>query len=139
MATAPVIVLIAKKGCPGCEMFAPDEQSKRAQGLPVNRQSQWEQVVQDPTIGSKYWSREFRTGIYTIEGIEYKFHIPDAFNYVLYVPRILVVKGPVYQTAFDLDTGAERSTSPIESIEYKGDMRADAIKKWLLEIYPQVA
>lgn len=132
MTTAPVLILIAKRGCPACEAFAPDAEGKQQQGYAPGQASEWEKLINDPAVGQRFWSREFRTGTYA----DGRRTVPDQFAYVQFVPKVLVASGPAYTAAFDLQTGTVKSNQPVETKQYNGEMRADAIKKWLLEIYP---
>jgi hypothetical protein len=136
--TDPVLVLIAKKGCGGCKYFAPDDEDKVEQGYQLGQLSEWERVINDPSVGSRFWSREFRTGLMN-DGV--RVTIPDQFSFVQYVPRLIIVRGSAYNAAFDLHTHEVRNTNVFNANDYReygGAMNADSIKQWLNQNYNEM-
>lgn len=118
---APFLILITKKNCPYCEIFAPSEGS-----------SEWKKILDDVEITSQFHIRYFKIG-FDESGIYNE--LPIQFNYVKGVPKILVVSHEDYTKAFSVGDGESDTVISQETVPGRvyDSIRSHAeIKKWLL-------
>ena len=64
--------------------------------------------------------------------------LPAPLRQVTHVPTLMVCRHGDYVARFNLDTGQEVSSEPIQCQMYTGGRSYADVKAWLLRLYPQL-
>lgn len=127
---APFLILLTAEYCPSCKIFAPNHKIKAQ--LPVNFVSDWDRILNDVEITSKFHIRLFEIGM--IDGVVR--NRPDQFSYVENVPTVIICKYEDYTKCFSVCDDEDDVVVSYETVPgiTKGiPLSYDIVRAWALE------